>query len=499
MKKCLIILSLCVVILFSKQSYGAVRAYLTYAVFETPGQGPYVETYLSVIGSSVKMVRKQNSTYQGMVEIAMRFLQNEEIKSAKKYLLSGPELADTTHFTNFIDQQRFILANGDYLLEVTILDKNITDPHPFVSKIPVHIDISSDKVTFSDIQLLESFSKSVTTGVLTKSGYDLVPYVSAFYPENINKLKLYAEAYHTSEIVGEGQKLLISYFIESFDKKVKNTAYAAFLKPVSAEVNVVMGEFNIEHLPTGNYNLVVEIRDKENKLLADKRLFFQRQNQEIPLNQERLQAIDVSNSFVSNYKNKDTLIDCIRSLRPISSASEIQFAENLLKETKIELLQQYFYNFWTLRNESDPKAAWMEYHKEVLKVNKEFTSFGIKGYDSDRGRVYLQYGPPDSRNIVNSEPSSYPYEIWQYNSLVNKALLSTNVNNRQSNKRFVFYNEDLVTNRYPLIHSDARGELLNNRWQMLLQKRTVPSFNTDEEKIDDGYGRKANENYSDPK
>jgi hypothetical protein len=100
---------------------------------------------------------------------------------------------------------------------------------------------------------------------------------------------------------------------------------------------------------------------------------------------------------------------------------------------------------------------------------------------------------------VNSDPSSYPYEIWQYYSLVNKSQLLTDPGNRQSNKRFVFYNPDLATNRYSLVHSDARGELQNNRWQMLLNKRTVPSSNTDEEKVDDGYGRKVNENYSDPK
>jgi GWxTD domain-containing protein len=499
MKKCLIILCLFISILFTKRSQAAVIAYLSYAVFETPGQGPYVETYLSIIGSSVKAIKNQHSNYQGIVEIAMRFLQNDEIKAAKKYLLNGPEIADTISLPTFIDQQRFVLASGDYLLEVTITDKNAEDPHPFITKTPVHIDFPFDKVVISDIELLESFNKSTTPGILTKSGYDLVPYVSTFYPDNIHKLKFYAEAYHANKIAGEAQKLLISYFIESFDKKIKNTSYAAFTKPVSAEVNVVMGEFNIENLPTGNYNLVVEVHDKENKLLADKRSFFQRRNKEIPLIQEHLQAVDVSNSFVSNYKNKDTLVDYIRSLRPISSTSEIQFAENLMKETKIELLQQYFYNFWTLRNEGDPKTAWLEYYKEVLKVNKEFGSFGIKGYDSDRGRVYLQYGPPDFRNGQNIEPSTYPYEIWQYNSLVNRSLLLTNTSNRQSNKRFVFCNWDIAGNRFPLIHSDARGEISTSNWQMLIYKRTIPPYNLDDGKVIDSYGEKLNENYNDPK
>ena len=260
-----------------------------------------------------------------------------------------------------------------------------------------------------------------------------------------------------------------------------------------------MGEFNIENLATGNYNLVIEVRDQENKLLADKRVFFQRQNKFIPSTPDSIQTTERSATFVNNYKNQDTLKEYIRSLRPISITSEIQFAENLLKEPRLEVMQQYFYNFWFNRNKIDPQIAWKEYHTEVLKVNKEFSTYGIPGYASDRGRVYLKYGPPNSRNSVTTEPSAYPYEIWQYNSLIDKSLLLNNAYNRQSNRRFVFYNPDLVSNKYILIHSDARGEILNTRWQLLLNKRTVQSPNLDDEKIKDNFGGNVDDNYANPK
>jgi GWxTD domain-containing protein len=498
-KKCLILLGLSFNLLFVKQNQAAVTAYLTHAVFEDPEQGPYLETYLSVIGSSLKSIKNQHANYQSAVEIGIRFIQNEQIITAKKYILNSPESADSVNLPNFIDQQRFVLPNGSYLLEVNILDKNDAKQLPYIIKENIQLNIPSGKVVISDIQHLESYTKSVKPGVLTKSGYDLIPYVSSFYPENINRLKFYAEVYHTKKLLGEDQKILISYFIESAEKHLKNVAYASFVKPYTSEVNVVIGEFNMEDLPTGNYNLVLEVRDKENKLLADQRSFFQRKNKEIPLNKEKIQSIDVSNSFVSQYRNLDTLSDFVRSLWPISSSSEIQFAENLLKEPKPELLQQYFYNFWNSRDAVNPYEAWATYHKEVIKVNKEFGTFGLRGYDTDRGRVYLQYGPPDSRNAVTNETSAYPYEIWQYNTLVNKSLLLNNPGNRQSNKRFVFYNPDLVSNRYTLIHSDARGEILNTRWQLLLNKRSATSNNFDDEKVEDNFGGNVNDNYINPK
>ncbi len=499
MKKSLIILCLCFLTMLIKKSNAQVTAYLSHAVFETPEQGPYIETYLSVIGSTIKTHKNKNDKYQGVVEIGILFLQNKEIKAARKYILNGPENEDTIRLANFIDQQRFILANGNYTLEVTIRDKNIPDQEPFITKEEIQIQLPIDKVTISDIQLLESYSKSTKTIELTKSGYDLIPYVSNFYPENSSKIKFYAEVYHASAILGNDQKMVINYFIESYENKVKKADYASFIKPVAEKVNPLLGEFNIENLPTGNYNLVVEIRDRENKLLAEQHTFFQRKQKEIPLSKEQIQKVNVSNSFVTMYKSADTLSDYIRSLRPISSSMEIQFEENLLKEPQLELLQQFFYNFWYTRNSLEPQVAWNDYHVEVLKVNKEFSTYGLRGYDTDRGRVYLQYGPPDSRNVVNSEPSAYPYEMWQYNTLVNRSLLLSNPGNRQSNKRFVFYNRDLVSNKYMLIHSDARGEIINTRWQMILYKRNNASSNLDDEKVDDNFGSGVNDNYINPK
>jgi len=162
-------------------------------------------------------------------------------------------------------------------------------------------------------------------------------------------------------------------------------------------------------------------------------------------------------------------------------------------------MQQLFYNFWKSRNDKDPQLMWLEYYKEVMKVNKEFGTYGLKGYDTDRGRVYLQYGPPDQRTKADVEPSAYPYEIWEYNSLYDKSLALTYPDNKQSNKKFVFYNPDLVTNKYTLIHSTAQGEINNVRWELLIHKRDTQSNNLDNETVPEHFGGNADDNYRSPR
>lgn len=479
MKKYLITLCSVVLVLFNISANNNVSAYLTYATFNVPAKGPYIETYLSIIGNSVTFVKNSAGKYQGAVNIAINFSQNGEIKNAQKYTLNSPETADTsTGYPNFIDQQRFTLINGTYTMEISISDKNRPTEKPFSTTMPVTINFPDDRIAISDFQLLESYVKSTIPNALTKSGYDLVPYVSTFFPENINKIKFYAEIYNSKKIIGEGQKIVLNYFLESYEKRIKLNDYSAFSKQTASEVNIMLAELNIEKLPSGNYNLVVEVRDKENKIQAEQKCFIQRKNAQGKLSIEDLKSVNVNNTFVAYYKSKDTLTDYIQSLRPISSSSEIQYAENVVSGKNLELMQQFFYNFWKSHNEKEPQLTWLEYYKEVMKVNKEFGTYGLKGYDTDRGRVYLQYGAPSSRNKVNlDERNAKPYEIWQYDVLIDKTLILTYPGNKQSNRKFVFLNSDLVTNRYQLIHSTAQGEISNTNWQTLTGGNSEENFN----------------------
>ena len=135
-----------------------------------------------------------------------------------------------------------------------------------------------------------------------------------------------------------------------------------------------------------------------------------------------------------------------------------------------------------------PEKKWLDYNEQVKIANKEFGSGRIKGYLTDRGRVFLQYGPPNYRNPYLNEPNAYPYEIWEYLKL-----------NSQNNRKFVFYNADLVSNNFKLLHSDVIGEKYDNRWQMVLTKRVEQGPDLDKEKATPGYGSQMDDNFNNPR
>ena len=467
-------------------------AYFNYATFNIPAKGPYVETYISVFGNTVAYKKMPSGKFQAQVEISMLFTQNDSIKASQKYILSSPEITDTSakSTVNFVDLKRVSLKVGLYKLEISIRDKN-RDQKPFTGTQDIIVSFPGDRVTFSDIELVESYSKTATQTVLTKNGIDIIPYTSNFYPDNLSKLSFYAEVYNAKALLGDSSKFVISYYIESYEQRKKLDKYSKFSIQKSGPVNILLSEFDITDLPTGNYNVVMEVRDKTNALVTDRKVFFQRYNPHGKFDTQDISSLTVSNTFVASITSADTLRDYIRSLRPIATEGEKLFMDNQLMGGSLELMQQFFLSFWVTRDNVTPEQSWKRYHGEVVKVNKAFSTTAFRGYDTDRGRVWLQYGAPDQRTVVENEPNSYPYEIWQYYRLKPQ---------NQTNKKFVFFNEDLASNDYKLMHSDARGEVYDANWQMKLQKRTVQSNNMDITKPGiDHYGNNVDENFKNPR
>ncbi len=94
--------------------------------------------------------------------------------------------------------------------------------------------------------------------------------------------------------------------------------------------------------------------------------------------------------------------------------------------------ENFIENFWR-RRDPDPDTEENEYREEfyerIAYANEKFTS-GIPGWKTDRGRIYITFGKPDS---IESHPSggsydrpsyegggsttTYPFEIWFYRHL----------------------------------------------------------------------------------
>lgn len=472
---------------FQNSFGGNLRAYLSYASFNSP-DGPYLETYLGIDAGSMKLIPAENGKYQGTVEITMLFKQDGTIKEYKKYEFKSPLFNDTLNIRmGLIDLQRYALPNGTYDFDIIISDQN-SKADPFLVSNPITINYPYDKASLSGIELVESYKKTESQNILSKSGFDLVPFVENFYPENISKLTYYSEVYNMPEEIGTDEKFIVIHYIESYENQQQLNNFVKVKRVVAKPVIVLFNEFDISKLASGNYNLVIEIRDKQNQLITSNKLFFQRSNPNIQLDLKDLAALDIKYTFAGQITERDSLVKFIHYLDPISTEIERFFVKQNIKQAELLTLQQYFLNFWLTRNQLDPHNAWMDYKEQVKKANLAFSTTSLKGFETDRGHVFLKYGPPNAIAESHHEPSAYPYEIWHYYQLKS-----------QRNRKFVFATQDLITNDFRLIHSDAIGELNNYRWQIEISRRQWNPSNLDESQARDHWGSNINDYFNNPR
>jgi GWxTD domain-containing protein len=431
------------------------------AVFFSQAEGPFVETYLKVFGPSAEYAKTASGTYQASLKVTLLFKIGDKIIDFRKYNLLSAELEDTLNGQpNFIDQQRISLPYGIYQLDVSLADNN-TKESPIEKTCTVALEFDKAKLKFSDFQFVDSFTATEQDNILSKSGFDLVPYVGDFYPPSVDMLNFYTELYNVDKIIGEGQNFLFRYYIESSKDTVVLDDFNKFQRKKSATVNPLLVTISISDLPNGDYNLVVEAVDRNNEVLAKNKTGFQRINPGLQLDESDIKAIDITSTFAEKITSLDSLKFYLQSLNPIATMRQNQFVDKVLRTNDIKQMQKFLFGFWKTRNDQYPEAEWNTYKAQVLAIEESYRTKIKHGYETDMGYTWLKYGTPDQVEDSKHEPNAVPYIIWQYFHIEN-----------QSNVRFVFNNPHLVGTEYFLIYSDARDNRYNTGWSRDLYDRT---------------------------
>ncbi len=148
--------------------------------------------------------------------------------------------------------------------------------------------------------------------------------------------------------------------------------------------------------------------------------FASTQDEEKKEKKKQRKKVEVDKIY-QNWLNQD--VDYI-----ITSEERAAFRKLQTDEEREEFIEQ----FW-LRRDPDPDTPENEYREEYYRriayANEKFTS-GKPGWKTDRGRIYITWGPPDS---IEAHPaggpyerpyyegggstSTYPFEIWFYRYL----------------------------------------------------------------------------------
>jgi GWxTD domain-containing protein len=437
----------------------AVRVFIDHQSFYSPETGPYLEVVFSFEGKSMKSVKNSEGQYIAQSNCNVILSQgNKVIRFAKFTASSTPTLLPTA--ADFMSLERFALADGTYQLEIEITDANDSSAAQLKHTETIEITHLSEGCFFSEIAFVSAFTSTIQENAFSKAGYDLIPYVSNYYPSSLNGLILYAELYNSRKLLGK--KISFAYSIcitDALQNEVASTK--RIIRAEAEEVLPLIQTIDISNLISGDYKVKLEMLDREGKVVCTQFRDFSR-NKILESTYTPPTSLDISNTFAARYTSSDSLYAHIQSCLPIAESVERNTIDNILSNVDLQTRQSFMYTFWYRRNSTNPEKAWNDYYQEVRAVQKEFGTKIKAGWQTDRGRVYLQYGKPSTRIVRNNDPDYWPFEIWHY--------YTTNTGLRD--RRFLFYNTSLNYDM-ELLHSDIPNELRNYDWKNLVRSRQM--------------------------
>jgi len=333
--------------------------------------------------SEVEVEKKKIARY----EISVRL---EDMEKRKKPIYEKwKRFAEKGELSQFvIDEFSLWVRPGKY--KVTVEIKDLLNGKKGVAK--SEFEVGPPLPFFlSEIELAREISADTTKSPFTKYGLNVVPNpLSSYSPEN-DTLYFFFEIF-TKEL--DTLAYAVSYGI--FDKEGR------LLQVSKPEVKrnygrrfIETGGIYLDKLEEGDYKLLVRVVNLETGEVQERTKFF-RFYKEKPL------------SIPYRYREYIEFIDYIASEKELKSFRSLKNRDE--KEA-------FLYRFWRKLdpNPETPENEYLEEFVERVKyADKNFSTPFKKGRYTDRGKIYIKYGPPDELRRVSLEMGEKDREVWYY-------------------------------------------------------------------------------------
>jgi GWxTD domain-containing protein len=415
----------------------------------------YLEVYYSFDVSKLKFVKTDSVLKaEALMDVYFKRSSNDSIVTRQTWRIPFTTNDSTLLATprSYSDVLGFLLTPDVYRMYVVAKGSNMAKNDSF--SVPIDLQpIENKHVSLSDIELCTSITSvgKDSVGRFIKNTYEVKPNPSKIYGGDQSAVYYYVETYNLLKNKSPNYYTKIT-ITNSVGREVITRSR---VKNRVNESNVEVGALQVNALRTGAYTFnftVIDSVDNSN-FTSSKRMFVY--NPQLPM--DSLTAGTEGSVLGSEYATMtESELDLeFSQLKYIMSRAEQSEYKNV---QGIDAKRKVLYEFWRRRADdlTNPNSITKtEYFKRVDYANEHFRAGFKDGWKTDRGRVFIVYGPPDEVERHANEVNTKPYEIWTYHSI-------------QGGVEFVFGDRSGFSD-YDLLHSTHRDELQNANWMNQLQ------------------------------
>lgn len=334
---------------------------------------------------------------------------------------------------SFVDLKRFQIAADTLQLRLHIRSEDPAREGEVRTVIAMRQ--FADAVSLSDMLFLSHIRRSGEPASLLRHGLVMVPKPSRLFPSaaemplyvEINRLSydpaapsVYALHWSVSDLAGREQ------WRKDYPTLPVNSANTSRVEKVP-----------LQDLSSGVYVLNLQVEDLKSQTQHSARRYF------------RVYGADKGDMILP--MGAQDAARYYDQIKYIASETEKQLYKTLDPQGKQDFLLQ----FWKSRDPdpATPENEFMEaYFARIHYCDANFKN----GINSDRGRIYLIYGPPmDTRRYASAGGYDKPVEIWTYPI--------------EGTSEFVFVDR-LGGDQYVLVHSTHPDEFSDPDWEKTLRR-----------------------------
>lgn len=415
------------------------------------------EVYFSVGAASLRYTRTDAGAYEAALPVRLTIRPAADSAPAGAQQDAAFEetidfrftVADTSALGDgqvFTEQVRAALVPGEYEVAASAA----------TSGVEARVDLTvpdyatATGVTLSSVQLARRIVRSQDPAApFVKNGRIVQPYPDAFYGGDLSRVTFYAEVYGLPTEPAE--YTLLTYLSESSRPTPVEGTQSRTTRPVQP-VDVLVGAVDVRALPTGEYTLHVAVLDAANEAVAErtKRVFVINPDVARP---EATVAEAQDDELLYLAMGEEELALNIDHARVLANSRERQQIGGL---TTDDDRRAFLVRFWRSRNEragSPGGDARRTFYERLSRVDDQYRFASSAGYETDRGRVYLTYGPPSGIDRQAFNADSAPFEVWAYENVPG-----------EGRSQFVFVDR-YNSGQLELVHSNVTGEVSLPNWQ----------------------------------
>lgn len=426
-----------------------------------------VEVYYSLLQKEIQLKEIEANRWGANITAKVSILKENKVIASrsinKPFTLSGTkDDIDKSRMQYIIDAVPFLIDNPENALiqfEINLQDssgKSYTEKLQKRISTPIKSELNP---TFSGVLLASELTQTDRNdSPFEKSGYYLTVNPSNTFGGDYSTLCLYTELSLPAPFLKMQDSIIINTIIldaTSRELLRKTQRLSTSLPTVS-----YIASLPIDGLPSDSYYLTITAEQRGGVIAKVQKVFYV--ETDIILSEEEggldAQALDVETIFQSSEISKMGDVDLTNKIDQANYILPDDVRKSLAKSTDLSEKQRMFFSFWIQRDQpkTRPLSAYNDYYARVDIANQKFSYQKTIGWKSDRGRIYIMYGPPDRTIDELFNTQAKPYIQWQY--------IGRGYRLSEGSRAFFYFVDKMGGGNFTLVHSNVMGEVSNPNW-----------------------------------